>query len=50
MSEERPTVGACPQCERALGTEWVLIEYERADGSRGRFAECPDCEAVVAPE
>ncbi|MFC4358758.1 hypothetical protein ACFO0N_12475 [Halobium salinum] len=50
MSEEIPSLGVCPRCERTLGEEWLLIEYERADGSRGQFAECPECDAVVAPE
>jgi len=29
---------------------WLLVEYETDDGDTGIWAECPNCDDVVAPE
>jgi hypothetical protein len=42
-------VGTCPRCGTTIMTGAVLIEYDRRDGDRGRFAECPSCLSVVEP-
>lgn len=50
MTADSRSLGRCPECGRSVPSGWLLIEYERADGERGVFAECPSCEAVVRPE
>lgn len=44
----RRTCGTCPDCGRTIPSSYVLIEYEREDGS-AQFAECPGCQSVVHP-
>lgn len=50
MTSNAPPLGHCPECGRAVPSGWALIEYERANGDRGIYAECPSCEAVIRPE
>jgi endogenous inhibitor of DNA gyrase (YacG/DUF329 family) len=50
VTADASPLGHCPECGRAVPANWALIEYERADGEVGVFAECPSCEAVVRPE
>lgn len=50
MTTNTTSLGRCPECGRSVPSGWALIEYERADGERGVFAECPSCEAVIRPE
>ena len=40
----------CPGCGEEIPSGWTLIEYEKADGTVGIWAECPSCEEVVSPE
>jgi predicted RNA-binding Zn-ribbon protein involved in translation (DUF1610 family) len=49
MNRKQSTLGVCPDCERNLPPAYVLIEYERDDGTEGMFAECPECGEVVKP-
>jgi NAD-dependent SIR2 family protein deacetylase len=49
MSDEESRLGVCPECGWSLGREWLLIEYEKESGETGRFADCPECDAVVKP-
>jgi hypothetical protein len=50
MSTDEASLGRCPECGKRLPTAWLLVEYEKEDGQTGIWAECPDCEDVVAPE
>jgi len=50
MTRNTSILGRCPECGEEVSTAWVLIEYERADGSTGVWAECPTCGEVVSPE
>jgi len=50
MPPETETVGVCPECGAEIGPGQILIEYEQEDRSRGLFAECYACEAVVSPQ
>ncbi|WP_216824777.1 DUF7837 family putative zinc-binding protein [Salinigranum rubrum] len=50
MTANAAPLGHCPECGRSVPQNWVLIEYERENGERGVFAECPSCEEVVRPE
>jgi hypothetical protein len=50
MSTDEASLGRCPECGKRLPTVWLLVEYEKEDGQTGIWAECPDCEDVVAPE
>jgi predicted RNA-binding Zn-ribbon protein involved in translation (DUF1610 family) len=50
MSSDEPTLGHCPDCGEPIPRGRTLIEYEEDDGTRGVWAECPDCDDVVAPE
>lgn len=43
-------LGVCPNCGAAIPRQWLLIEYERADGNLGLYAECPECNEVVCPQ
>ena len=42
-------LGCCPECGATIPASSLLIEYQRSDGP-ARYAECPDCSAVVRPE
>jgi DNA-directed RNA polymerase subunit RPC12/RpoP len=50
MTRNDDPLGVCPNCGHDVGPASELIEYERSDGSTGRYAECPGCGSVVAPE
>jgi uncharacterized C2H2 Zn-finger protein len=50
MTSRDASLGTCPRCGQSLHAERMLIEYERADGSHGVYAECPACDAVVTPD
>lgn len=48
MAPHASPLGRCPDCGAGIPAGMLLIEYERTDGL-ARYAECPDCEAVVRP-
>ena len=50
MTTDAAPLGRCPECGRSVPSGWALIEYERANGEQGVFAECPSCESVIRPE
>jgi hypothetical protein len=50
MSNDTPLLGHCPDCASAIPEGWLLVEYTKDNGTTGNWAECPDCETVVAPE
>jgi hypothetical protein len=50
MPTDTQRVGRCPDCDELITTAWVLVEYEKEDGTDGVWAECPACQDVVAPE
>jgi predicted RNA-binding Zn-ribbon protein involved in translation (DUF1610 family) len=50
MTTDTASLGRCPECGRRVPSGWTLIEYERENGERAVFAECPSCESVVRPE
>jgi hypothetical protein len=50
MNADEPPVGRCPNCGEDISEAWVLVEYEKDDGTEGVWTECPACEDVVAPE
>jgi hypothetical protein len=47
---ENALLGRCPDCGGEVPAGCRLIEYETGDGESAVWAECPGCEAVVAPE
>ncbi|TQR21913.1 hypothetical protein C9J85_18855 [Haloferax sp. wsp5] len=42
----RQSLGRCPNCDERITTPWLLVEYEKDDGTEGIWAECPMCEDV----
>jgi hypothetical protein len=50
MPDNTQSLGDCPDCDETITTAWVLVEYEKEDGTEGVWAECPACKDVVAPE
>ena len=50
MHSDETVLGRCPECGEPISEAWLLVEYEKADGSKGVWAECSTCEDVVAPE
>jgi hypothetical protein len=50
MPNDTQSLGRCPDCDEHITTTWLLVEYEKDDGTEGVWAECPSCEDVVAPE
>ena len=42
-------IGKCPNCDVALSSAQVLIEYERGD-TASVFADCRRCGDVVHPK
>lgn len=50
MPDDTQRLGRCPDCNERITTAWILVEYERDDGTEGVWAECRACEDVVAPE
>ncbi len=49
MTNDSP-LGCCPDCGESISEAWLLVEYTKANGETGIWAECPACEDVVAPE
>jgi len=49
MTRNSSLLGGCPECGEDISEGWLLIEYEKADGTTGIWAECPACEDVVRP-
>jgi len=50
MTPHESSLGRCPDRGEPIPSAWLLVEYEKADGTEGVWAECPACEDVVAPE
>jgi hypothetical protein len=50
MPTDDSSLGQCPECGDRIAAAWLLVEYSKDDGTDGIWAECPACEAVVAPE
>jgi len=50
MNADESSLGRCPECGEAISEAWILLEYEKKDGTEGVWAECLACEDVVAPE
>lgn len=50
MNTDASSLGRCPECGDQIPETWLLVEYEKDDGSEGIWAECPVCDDVVAPE
>ncbi len=50
MTNGTSELGRCPDCGEDISAAWILVEYEKDDGSTGIWAECPVCETVVSPE
>jgi len=44
------SLGRCPDCGERISRAWLLVEYEKDNGTTGIWAECPSCEDVVSPE
>jgi len=45
-----PPLGRCPKCGEELSIAYILVEYEKDDGTTGIWAECPTCDEVVSPQ
>jgi predicted RNA-binding Zn-ribbon protein involved in translation (DUF1610 family) len=50
MPNNAENLGRCPDCGESISQHWLLVEYETDEGDTGIWAECPDCDDVVAPE
>jgi hypothetical protein len=50
MNADKSFLGRCPECGEEISEAWILVEYEKDDGTESVWAECPACEDVVAPE
>jgi hypothetical protein len=50
MPADDSSLGQCPDCGERISAAWLPVEYSKDDGTDGIWAECPSCEAVVAPE
>lgn len=50
MTDDTQILGRCPNCGEQISLTWLLVEYEKADGTEGRWAECPGCDDVVDPQ
>jgi len=35
MSTDESSLGRCPDCGERIPTAWLLVEYEKADGTEG---------------
>ena len=49
MTVDESFLGRCPECNADISEAWVLVRYERTDGTEGVWTECPECGEVVAP-
>lgn len=50
MPDEAEALGLCPECGEQVTPPWVLLRYEKDDGTEGVWAECPNCQEVISPE
>ena len=50
MNADESSLGRCPECGEDISEAWILVEYEKNDGTEGVWTECPACGDVVAPE
>jgi predicted RNA-binding Zn-ribbon protein involved in translation (DUF1610 family) len=50
MTDGPEILGRCPDCGESISRTWLLVEYQTDDGDTRIWAECPDCDDVVAPE
>jgi hypothetical protein len=50
MNADESPLGRCPKCGEDISEAWIIVEYEKDDGTEGVWTECPACEDVVAPE
>jgi hypothetical protein len=50
LMTDDPPLGRCPKCGEELSSAYVLVEYEKDDGTTGIWAECPICDGVVSPQ
>ena len=50
MNADESSLGHCPECGGNISEAWILVEYEKDDGTEGVWTECPACGDVVAPE
>lgn len=50
MPDDTQTLGRCPDCGEYIPEAWLLVKYQKDDGTKSVWAECPACEDVVAPE
>jgi hypothetical protein len=50
MTTDKPGLGTCPECGERIPDGWLLVQYQKDDGSEDVWAECPGCEEGVAPE
>jgi len=48
--DDTQILGRCPDCDESISPGWRLIEYEKDDGTKYVWAECPECGDVVSPE
>jgi DNA-directed RNA polymerase subunit RPC12/RpoP len=46
---ETQQLGTCSRCGEKIFDRHVLITYEGDDGRR-RWADCPSCGEIIAPE
>ncbi|MCU4716602.1 MULTISPECIES: phage terminase large subunit family protein [Halapricum] len=50
MTPDESYLGRCPECGEDISEAWLLVKYTKDNGETGIWAECPNCEDVVAPE
>ncbi|TKX37086.1 hypothetical protein EXE51_08435 [Halorubrum sp. CGM5_25_10-8B] len=50
MNADESSIGRCPECGEEISEAWILVKYEKNDGTEGVWTECPACTDVVAPE
>jgi hypothetical protein len=50
MAGNDSRIGRCPECGEEISSAWILVEYEKEDGTEGIWAECLGCEEVVSPD
>jgi predicted RNA-binding Zn-ribbon protein involved in translation (DUF1610 family) len=50
MTPDESPLGHCPECGEVITPAWILVEYQKDDDTDAVWAECPDCEDVVAPK
>ena len=50
MNTDESSLGRCPDCGESIPSAWLLVKYEKEDGTESVWVECPECEDVVAPE